>query len=183
MYTKCRECGLRVRKEDVRLALKELDRRGVALRKAGRLRRRRYFSKGPNFIWHMDSYDKLKPYGFCINGSIDDGTADSYLEGASTANQRIEYWWNFLHSQCVEFWFSFFADLRDNGFFDAGFLDKAILQFCCMGLIQDELDDTAQVWNAHTIRPSKNTNVPSGRPNVMYALPQLYGTRDFLCSM
>ncbi|KAK0154136.1 hypothetical protein N1851_003760 [Merluccius polli] len=44
----------------------------------------------------------------------------------------------------------------------------------------DELDDTAQVWNTHTIRPSKNISVPSGRPNVLYALPQLYGTRDFL---
>lgn len=44
---------------------------------------------------------------------------------------------------------------------------------------QDELDDTVQVWNTHTIRPSKNISVPSGRPNVMYALPQLYGTRDF----
>lgn len=23
--------------------------------------------KGPNFCWHIDSYDKLKPYGICIN--------------------------------------------------------------------------------------------------------------------
>ncbi|XP_054641995.1 uncharacterized protein LOC129187166 [Dunckerocampus dactyliophorus] len=242
MYAKCRESGLRVRKEDVRMALKELDPRGVAFRQARRLRRRRYFSKGPNFIWHLDSYDKLKPYGFCINGSIDgfsrkiiwlnayttnsdpkliggyyieavqrlggcprivrgdpgtenghvrdfqrllvpippDGTVDSYLEGASTANQRIESWWGFLRRQCVEFWLCLFTDLRDNGLYDGGFLDKAILQFCCMGLIQDELDDTAQVWNTHTIRPSKNINVPSGRPNVMHTLPQLYGTRDFL---
>ena len=71
MYAKCREHGLRVRKEDVRLLLKELDPRGVSRRLARRLRRRNYFSKGPNFIWHIDSYDKLKPYGICINGSID----------------------------------------------------------------------------------------------------------------
>lgn len=38
----------------------------------------------------------------------------------------------------------------------------------------------AQVWNAHTIRPSRNRNVPSGLPSVMYTLPELYGTRDFL---
>ncbi|XP_051939858.1 uncharacterized protein LOC127613013 [Hippocampus zosterae] len=71
MYSKCREYGLLVRKEDVRLVLKELDPRGVSLRQARRLRRRNYFSKGPNFIWHMDSYDKLKPFGICINGAID----------------------------------------------------------------------------------------------------------------
>ncbi|CAL8395131.1 unnamed protein product [Boreogadus saida] len=39
MYAKCREHGLRVRKEDVRLLLKELDPRGVS-RRARRLRRR-----------------------------------------------------------------------------------------------------------------------------------------------
>ena len=27
--------------------------------------------KGPNYLWHMDGYDKLKPYGFCIHGAID----------------------------------------------------------------------------------------------------------------
>lgn len=47
-----------------------VDPRGVKLRQARRLRQRSYFSKGPNFIWHLDSYDKLRPYGICINGSI-----------------------------------------------------------------------------------------------------------------
>ncbi|KAK7930049.1 hypothetical protein WMY93_006444 [Mugilogobius chulae] len=50
IYAKCRESGLRVRKEDVRIVLRELD------------------------------YNV--PEG---------STLDSYLEGASTANQRIEY--------------------------------------------------------------------------------------------
>jgi hypothetical protein len=22
--------------------------------------------KGPNYIWHIDNYDKLKPFGICI---------------------------------------------------------------------------------------------------------------------
>lgn len=242
MYAKCRENGLRVRKEDVRIVLRELDYNGVCRRQARRLQRRSYFSKGPNFIWHIDSYDKLKPYGICINGCIDGfarkmiwlnayttnsdpkliggyyveavqrlggcprvmrgdlgtenccvrgfqrflvpippgSTIDSYLEGASTANQRIEYWWAFLRRQCVEFWLAVFGDLRDSGLFDGGFLDKNLLQFCFLGLIQDELDDTVQVWNAHIVRPSKNLNVPSGKPNVMYALPELYGTQDYL---
>ena len=41
------------------------------MRRARRLNRRRYFAQGPNYIWHVDSYDKLKPYGICINGCID----------------------------------------------------------------------------------------------------------------
>ena len=61
---------------------------------------------------------------------------DSYLEGASTANQRIEYWWGFLRKQCADFWMSVFGDLRDNGMFDGGFVDKNLIQFCFMSLIQ-----------------------------------------------
>lgn len=71
--------------------------------------------------------------------SHEDESLDSYLEGASTANQRIEHWWGVLRKECVEFWISLFADLRDKGFFDGGFLDKSLLQFCCMGLIQVSL--------------------------------------------
>lgn len=35
-----------------------------------KFRRRAYYAKYPNFIWHMDGYDKLKPYDLCINGCI-----------------------------------------------------------------------------------------------------------------
>jgi|SRR5580698_5050818 hypothetical protein len=50
--------------------IEALDPEGCARRHSHRLGRRVYFSKGPNFIWHLDSYDKLKPFGFCINGCI-----------------------------------------------------------------------------------------------------------------
>lgn len=71
MYTKCKERGLHVRKEDVCLILSTLDPEGTEIRRRRRLKRRAYFSKGPNFVWHVDSYDKLKPFGICINGAID----------------------------------------------------------------------------------------------------------------
>ena len=32
--------------------------------------------KGPDFVWHIDGYDKLKPYGFIIHGCVD-GLAQS----------------------------------------------------------------------------------------------------------
>ena len=36
-----------------------------------RLERRSYSVPGPNFILHIDGYDKLKPFGLCISGCID----------------------------------------------------------------------------------------------------------------
>ena len=55
----------------MRLVIKALDPEGVELRRARRLRRRKYHSRDPNALWHMDSYDKLKPYGIAINGCIE----------------------------------------------------------------------------------------------------------------
>ncbi|EDO37933.1 predicted protein [Nematostella vectensis] len=62
---------LSVSKEFVRNALLILDPDGVERRSRNRLRRRQYNAKGANFFWHLDGYDKLKPYGFCIHGCID----------------------------------------------------------------------------------------------------------------
>ena len=66
-----RKHGLVIQRETVRLVLKELDPEGGDRRSRHRLQRREYFAKGPNYIWHLDGYDKLKPFGFCIHGSID----------------------------------------------------------------------------------------------------------------
>ena len=55
---------------------------------------------------------------------------------------------------------------------------------CTSGsLLQDDLDDIVNTWNHHLIRPSHNSRMPSGRPNVMYRLPALYGSRDYLCEV
>ena len=35
----------------------------------------------------------------------------------------------------------------------------------------------------HKISGSKNSIAPKGRPFIMYHLPQVYGTHDYLCSV
>lgn len=71
MHTKCIQHGYVIPKEHVRALLGILDPSGVEDRLRRRLRRRQYFAKGPNFVWHLDGYDKLKPYGIAIHGCID----------------------------------------------------------------------------------------------------------------
>ena len=63
--------GFAVDKDSVRLALKELDPEGVALRSRHKLRRRKYYVKEPNDIWDLDGNDELKPYGFSIHECTD----------------------------------------------------------------------------------------------------------------
>ena len=43
----------------------------IPRRKANMLVIHRYYAQSRNYVWHVDGYDKLKPYGFCINGAID----------------------------------------------------------------------------------------------------------------
>ncbi|KAF3840352.1 hypothetical protein F7725_019069 [Dissostichus mawsoni] len=122
---------------------------------------------------------KVRDFQRFVRRNIQDGSAiDSYIEGASTANQRIDSWWGFLRRESMEFYICMFTDLKNRGLFDGAFLDKSVLQFCFMGIIQDELDETTCVWDSHVIRPSKNDRVPSGRPKVMYMFPELYTTED-----
>jgi hypothetical protein len=59
---------LRVSHDTVRLILRQVDPVGVSNRQRHRLRRRTYTSSGPNDTWHLDGYDKLRPYGFLISG-------------------------------------------------------------------------------------------------------------------
>ena len=71
MWARLRMKGIIVKRTRVMTLLKELDPDGVESRRKKRLRRRAYHAKGPNFVWHTDGHDKLKPFGFSVHGCID----------------------------------------------------------------------------------------------------------------
>ena len=71
MWARLRKKGVIVKRAMVMSCLRELDSDGVDSRRQKRLRRGAYHSKGPNFIWHINGYDKLKPYGLSVHGFID----------------------------------------------------------------------------------------------------------------
>ena len=63
--------GFVIDRETVRIILQHLDPAGVERCSRRTFRRRLYSVKGPNYLWHLDGYDKLKPFGFPIHGCID----------------------------------------------------------------------------------------------------------------
>ncbi|CAG2196931.1 unnamed protein product [Mytilus edulis] len=63
--------NLTVTQETVRLCLRAIDSVSVESRRRHRLHRRSYFNSGPNYLIHIDGYDKLKSYGIAIHGAID----------------------------------------------------------------------------------------------------------------
>jgi len=193
MYLKCLHHGFTVTQETVRQLMCLLDPEGVTFRKHRRLQRRSYYSGGPNAVWHIDGYDKLKKYGIAIHGCIDGfsrhiiwlhayttnndprviagyfvdaveslggcprkirsdrGTENVYVEqiqlflreetqsymyGTSINNQRIESWWAILRRQMMQFWINVFEKLKEEDLFCGSFLDKSLMQFCFLDLIQ-----------------------------------------------
>ncbi|CAG9825749.1 unnamed protein product [Phaedon cochleariae] len=203
------------------LSTERLRTTGVDFRTRRRLRRRQYKNKGPNFLWHMDCYDKLKPYGICISRCIDGfsrkiiwlragqnsnnpkiiagyyidalhriggcsqtiradlgtengvvieiqtslieirGGAGSslppFLYGTSPSNQRIEAWWAILRKHHSQYWMNVFQVLKEDGLFSGSFLEKALVQFCFMRIIPDELDDVVTEWDTHRLSTSRNS--------------------------
>ena len=70
-HQKLRSKGLVVNRETVRVLIKSLDPAAVERRSGRKLQRRVYRCPGRNFTWHIDRYDKLKPFSFCIHGCVD----------------------------------------------------------------------------------------------------------------
>lgn len=199
MHLKSIQNGYVVTQETIRELLHILDPVGIKNRQRHRLSRRMYSNFGPNYLWHIDGYDKLKPFGICIHGAIDGfsryilwleayttnndprvisgyyiGTVEClkgcpfriradmgtengyvrdmqillrslgtdgndskyYIAGSSNRNQRIERWWGILRTQNVQYWIEFFTMLENMGSFTGNFLDKSLIQFCFMDLIQ-----------------------------------------------
>ncbi|XP_060608250.1 uncharacterized protein LOC132760318 isoform X1 [Ruditapes philippinarum] len=238
------EHKLRVPRNKVLSFMKTIDPDGINFRKAHRIKRRKYRIKGPNYVWHVDGYDKLKPYGFCIHGAIDGysrrilwlevsqsnnnpaviamyylealktlrvvprilrcdkGTENStlsllqpffryndtdsisrlrsFIYGKSVSNQRIEAWWGTMRRQGIQWWISFFKDLKDNQEYDEiNPLHVECLKFSFMHLIQAELDRIAVNWNLHSIRKQRNSEVPNGKHDLMYFVPELFGGHNY----
>ena len=71
MWRRLKRRGINVPRIAVRHALRILDPEGVDSRRRRKFRRRKYINPGPNHTWHVDGYDKLKPFGFAIHGCID----------------------------------------------------------------------------------------------------------------
>ena len=64
-----------------------LDSDGVEARRRKRLKRRDYSNNGPNDVWHVDRYGKLKPYAIAIHGCIDGFSRKIvWLEASRTNN-------------------------------------------------------------------------------------------------
>ena len=67
-------------------ALRVIDPEGVDTQKCRRLKR---LTPGPKFLWHIDEWDKLKPYGFSVHVYIDGFSRRLLWLEVSTTNKHL----------------------------------------------------------------------------------------------
>uniref|UniRef100_A0A096M0Z2 Integrase core domain-containing protein n=1 Tax=Poecilia formosa TaxID=48698 RepID=A0A096M0Z2_POEFO len=151
-----------------------------------------YYSRGPNYVWHMDGYDKLKPFGIGINGCIDGFSRRLiWLEAYKTNNDPRVIAGYFMDAVikaegCPE---RLRVDLGTEN------VNAADMQrYLHLTEDQPESDNVIfgpstgnqrieRWWLTLRIRPPHNSRSPHGRPFMMYTVPQAYGTRDYLHSI
>jgi hypothetical protein len=91
---------------------------------------------------------------------------DCYMYGTSTANQRIEAWWNQLGQGCGFRWKNYFRWLKESNNWQPQFISHRVALIALyMPSLREELQEFAELWNTHYIRKQKQrpNNVP-GKP-------------------
>lgn len=105
----------------------------------------------------------------------------SFLYGTSPANQRIEAYWSKFRSSSMQAWIDHFAQLESIGIIDTSSdIDLQAVRFVYLRLLRLEVCTVMTLWNTHSIRRSTNAQSPSGKPDIMFYLPELYETRSYL---
>ena len=54
--------------------------------------------------------------------------------------------WNFLRRHCAQSWMDAFAELCDNGLFNGYDLEKGLVQFCFIALLQVSSDINFELY-------------------------------------
>ena len=60
-----------VKKSTVLKLMRIIEHAGIQARSKYRLIRRQYSVPAPNYLWHIDGFDKLKTFGLAISGHVD----------------------------------------------------------------------------------------------------------------
>jgi hypothetical protein len=71
IFAALRVRGFRLQKRRVMESLHRVDSVGLALRRRGRIRRRKYKVSRPQALWHFDGHHKLIRWGIVIHGIVD----------------------------------------------------------------------------------------------------------------
>jgi len=98
----------------------------------------------------------------------------SFLNAASTRNQRIESYWSRLKKFKLSWWIEFFDDMvKQHIYLPSNIFHTEAFIFSFMPVIQLELNQSLKMWNARNVRQSSRT--PGGVPDILFNMPLTVG--------
>ena len=104
---------------------------------------------------------------------MDDPT-DSIIYGPSTSN-KIERWWRELHERLEKFFKEqLTALLRGRECDPHVALDRQLLAYVFIPIVQRECDIFVNYWNSHRIRGQDKLEIPAGVPDHMFSFLEQY---------
>ncbi|KAF3850673.1 hypothetical protein F7725_012445 [Dissostichus mawsoni] len=174
--------GLHVKRETVMRMLRELNPLGTLSRTRSRFVRRTYHSMGPNYVWHVDRYDKLKMFGIGISGCINGFSRKIMWLKCGPTNKNPEVIKNnfidCINVLSISDHSDYYTGAKSHMFgssmsnYEYRTTDEhqCLLRFCFMTVLQADLVEWVHLWNRHRIRPSRLASCPGGIPNELYSL-------------
>ncbi len=63
------------------------------------------------------------------------------------------------------------------------YVHRDAVRYCFGPLIQAELKEFTKWWNNHSMRESKFATAPGGTPELLYHMPHIFESQDYLCDI
>ncbi|KAL4744526.1 hypothetical protein BDW72DRAFT_188322 [Aspergillus terricola var. indicus] len=100
--------------------------------------------------------------------------SDCYIFSTTTANQRIEAWWDQLSKGLLSRWRTYFQYLQEKGIYSKENLaDQIALYAVFMPVLRLEITSFVRTWNNHPIHVPKNQpHLVSGKPFMNFNYPK-----------
>ena len=112
---------------------------------------------------------------FLMESNNSDDATETVIYGPSTSN-KIERWWRDLHERMEKFFKHQLCDLLESHDYNPhNPLDRCLLSYIFLPVIQNECSIFVDLWNTHRIRKQKGLKLSTGVPNHMYDFPHKYG--------
>ena len=103
-------------------------------------------------------------YAFLLNQhEVMKDPTDSIIYGSSTGN-KIKGWLRELDERLEKFFKEQLVAL-----------DKQLLAYVFLPIVQRECDIFVKYWNCHRIRGQDKLEIPAGIPDHMFSFPEQYG--------
>ena len=120
---------------------------------------------------------KMASINACLHGLLGelDDPVDSVIFGPSTTN-KIERWWREVHEKLETFFKVQLSSLLRRAEYDPhNCVDRQLLAYVYIPIVQRECDSFIDNWNNHRIRHQEKMEIPTGVPDHMYFIPEQKG--------